>query len=340
MSNFLISVVVAVYNSEKYLDRCVSSIRAQSYQNLEILLVDDGSTDASADICERFAEQDERIRVIHQENAGASCARNAGLDAAHGDLITFVDSDDWLTADIYRVCVETIVKEMADVVDFQPEYAYGASNSGIPAASRYRGLYQVLEGEEIIHDYLLRGQTDTAPFTMWRKVYASSLFQNVRFPAGMTSEDIITNFLVLKKAHRLVHTGTLGYLYFQNNGSVTKSPLKAQDLDLLKVSRLLYELSDEFEDKRILQLAKVKLARSYFSLLAKAARYGIDSSVDDPDRLIRFLTSRLRANFGLLMKAPVPLSRKCMIAALCVNFHCLALPVHCVDRVTRNFRRG
>ena len=105
MSTPLISVIVPVYNIENYLERCVNSIREQTYNNLEILLVDDGSTDSSGALCDRFAEADERIRVFHKENGGSSSARNLGIAEAKGEYLGFVDSDDYISANMYELLV-------------------------------------------------------------------------------------------------------------------------------------------------------------------------------------------------------------------------------------------
>ena len=115
MNKPLISVIVPVYKVEKYLERCVKSICAQTYQNLEIVLVDDGSPDQCGEMCDMFAKQDSRIRVVHKENGGLSDARNAGLDVMTGDYVGFVDSDDWIEPDMYQVLYERLIKEKAEI---------------------------------------------------------------------------------------------------------------------------------------------------------------------------------------------------------------------------------
>ena len=111
----LVSVIVAVYNIEEYLPRCIDSILAQTYRNLEIILVDDGSTDSSGGICDDYAQKDRRIKVIHKKNGGLSDARNAGLDKVSGDYIGFVDGDDWIDEDMYRAMYEACEKEKAQI---------------------------------------------------------------------------------------------------------------------------------------------------------------------------------------------------------------------------------
>ena len=115
MSEPLISVIVPVYNAEKYLRKCVASIRAQTYRNLEIILVDDGSCDRSGELCEAFALEDSRIVVIRKENGGVASARNAGLDAMHGDYVGFVDADDWIDPEMYEVLLQRMIAENAQI---------------------------------------------------------------------------------------------------------------------------------------------------------------------------------------------------------------------------------
>ena len=115
MSEPLIPVIVPVYNAEKYIEKCVASIRAQTYRNLEIILVDDGSCDRSGELCEAFALEDSRIVVIRKENGGVASARNAGLDAMHGDYVGFVDADDWIDPEMYEVLLQRMIAENAQI---------------------------------------------------------------------------------------------------------------------------------------------------------------------------------------------------------------------------------
>jgi glycosyltransferase involved in cell wall biosynthesis len=114
----LISVIVPVYNVEKYLERCVQSVMNQTYKRLEIILVDDGANDSSPQICDQLALIDKRIQVIHKPNGGLSSARNAGVEKATGDFITFIDSDDWIALDTYEYCIKLLDEKKADVVQY------------------------------------------------------------------------------------------------------------------------------------------------------------------------------------------------------------------------------
>lgn len=319
-----ISVIVPVYNVENYLNRCVESLMSQTYRNIEIILVDDGSNDKSGEICDDLKEQDNRIRVIHKQNGGLSSARNAGLEVASGDYIAFVDSDDWVDANIYSLCINVMHRENCDVVDFLPVFTDGTE---VKKSSTWNGSSTIVEDEQILYDYLYRGQTEVAPFSACRKLYKKSLFDEIRFPVGMVNEDIATNYRLLSKSNRLAHVDYFGYYYFQNSQSLTHGPLKKRDFDLLTVSKELCDMSQNCSDPRINQMAKVKLGRSYFSLLAKAATGGVDENIKNPKKEIKVLNEKLRQSYRMLMKAPISLNRKLMITATAINYNCIALPI-------------
>ncbi len=319
-----ISVIVPVYNVEKYLERCVKSILEQSYQNLEIILVDDGSTDNSGKICDTFAQKFNNIKVIHKINGGLSSARNAGMAIATGDYLAFVDSDDWIEKDIYAACINAMEQYNCDVVDFLPVYTDGRN---IPRINNVYSKPSIVEDDDIIYDYLYRGQTDISPFTVWRKLYKKNLFENINFPEGRINEDIVTNFKVLCAAKKLVHISNVGYFYFQNTESLSSGKLKKRDFDLLYASKELCRLSSKLGRKDIYKLARIKLGRSYFSLLAKAAVGGFGDDISDAKVCIKELTKQLRKNYRLLMQAPISKNRKIMITLVAINYNLLAMPV-------------
>lgn len=325
-----ISVIVPVYNTEKYLGRCIDSILAQTYKHLEIILVNDGSTDNSGEICNWYKERDQRVKVIHKINGGLSSARNAGLEIASGDYIAFVDSDDWLVEDIYEHCVNLMETVGCDVVDFQCVFV---NNNSTNLTSDEKFKIQVVEGKQILYDYLYRGQVEKVPFTVWRKLYKRNLFENIRFPEGKINEDITTNYRVLMKASKLVHTNKVGYYYFQDSLSLSRNILTKKDFDLIDAAKELVYLTNNETNSDIKYLARVKLARSYFSLLAKIAFYGIDDKELDYKKVIRSLTRKLRQNYFLLMGSPVPINRKLMITAMCVNINLIKYPLSLYKKI-------
>jgi glycosyltransferase involved in cell wall biosynthesis len=187
----LISVIVPVYNTQDYLNRCVDSIINQTYRDLEIILIDDGSTDNSPKICDNYSDLDNRIKVIHKENEGPSSARNMGVEVAKGDYIAFVDSDDWVESDIYQFCVDISKKTNSDVVDFKPMLVTELNESKRFSDTRN---YKVITGKEILRDYLRQAQVERSPFSVCRKLYKRHLFDDINFPTGKRYEDIVTNF--------------------------------------------------------------------------------------------------------------------------------------------------
>ena len=332
-----ISVIVPIYNSEKYLHRCINSIISQTYKNLEIILVDDGSTDNSGMICDQLATQDERIRVFHKKNGGLSSARNLGIEVASGDYIAFVDSDDWLADDIYEYCIDLAEKNNCDVIDYNVEFTNG---NGTKKAFGTEIKYdiEIIEGKEILRDYLMKGQTEKAPFTVWRKLYKRHLFETIRFPEGKINEDIVLNYKILKRCNKIACTNKVGYYYFQSEESITRNCLKKRDFDLLDACEELIALTEEEDYTGIKYLAKVKNARSYFSLLAKIAFYGIEDEGLNQQKVIRYLTQKLRENYFLLMASPMPFNRKLMVTALCVDLHCLSFPLKIYKYIRKLFR--
>lgn len=317
----LITVIVPVYNVEKYLKRCVDSILSQTYKNLEVILVDDGSSDSSGRLCDDIANLNARVKVIHKENGGLSSARNVGIDVATGDLLTFVDSDDWIDDSIYQKCINVFENYDCDVVDFKVFMTDGKQLQ----KNKIIDKPVVIEKENILYDYLYRGQTEKCPFSVCRKIYRRVLYDNVRFPVGKINEDIVTNFKVLSKAGRLVHIGDVGYYYFQNPQSITSGKLRKKDFDLLDASKELCELSECYKDKRIYQLAEIKLARSYFSLLAKGTLGGFEVDIERPKQCARELTANLRKNYCKLMLAPIPKNRKVLITFMIFDYRLVGI---------------
>lgn len=182
----LISVIVPVYNVEKYLERCVNSILRQTYEMLEIILVDDGSTDASSKMCDAFAKKDERIKVVHKENGGLSDARNAGLRVASGDYIGYVDSDDWIENDMYETMYRACVENDAPlcVCRYFREYADRTEGGG-------SGACIPLSREELLRIYIGGHEQYVIYNSVWSKLFHRELVEGVEFPKRRNSEDIM-----------------------------------------------------------------------------------------------------------------------------------------------------
>ena len=197
-----LSVVIPVYGVEDTLGRCVRSVLRQAVDEMEVILVDDGSPDRCPQLCDEWARQDARIHVIHQQNGGLSSARNTGINAAQGEFITFVDSDDWLEDDTYPALLPLMPEN--DIV----EYSIADRLTLIDASYTDMKAYW-LEQKAYRHTYA------------WNKIYRRSLFNDVRYPKGKVFEDVYTLPLLLRKARRLSTTSLGSYHYEWNPAGIT-----------------------------------------------------------------------------------------------------------------------
>lgn len=212
----LISVIVAAYDIEAYLPRCLDSLLAQTYTNLEILVVDDGSRDGTGEICDRYGRKDSRIKVLHQQNTGQSGARNAALAIAAGDYIGFVDGDDWIQPDMYYEMYCACEKNNADV-----------------AICSYRQIGNEKEEENFTYQsYLLTREQaldiyvcDNRPYhiyhSVWSKLFRRSVVEEIRFPEGRKSEDIMYTTYALMNCHTCIFLDTPYYNYVMNRKTST-----------------------------------------------------------------------------------------------------------------------
>ena len=218
MDRAKISVIVPVYNVEQYLSRCVESILAQSYQNLEIILVNDGSKDASGKSCDDYAGKDGRITVIHKENGGLSSARNTGLDAATGDYIGFVDSDDWIAPDMYARLLALLEKYDAQLAC--------AGRYDVDADSGKQTLGLCPKAEECISGEALAGRIflyDNCDSSACDKLYRRELLEGLRYPEGRVCEDMPVTYRIALRAQRAAMCEKPMYYYFHRRGSITKT---------------------------------------------------------------------------------------------------------------------
>ena len=212
----LISVVIPVYRVEQYLRRCVDSVLAQTYTQIEVILVDDGSPDGCPAICDAYAREDGRVRVIHQKNAGLSGARNRGIEAAEGEWLAFVDSDDYLAPEflerLYRACVDTD-SEMSVC-----RWEYVKGEQPIPECGS--GAVRTYSGREMLANL---SRPDGAYFVVaWNKLYRRELFQDIRYPLGRIHEDEATTYRVYARVNRAAYVDSSLYGYFVTPTSITR----------------------------------------------------------------------------------------------------------------------
>lgn len=226
--NGLVSVIVPIYNVEKYLKRCVDSILDQTYTKLEIILVDDGSTDQSGFMCDIYTQNDSRIRVLHKENGGLSDARNAGLEIANGEYVYFIDSDDFVTDDAVKYLYDSLLSYNADIATHGYVIHYSEdSNINI---HELKGNEQLALTNEDALEHLLYEKQVTPSACM--KLYRRQLFDTgIRFPAGKNCEDLATTYKLFSKARRIVLNTAPKYFYYQRLGSLTQSDFNDSSMD-------------------------------------------------------------------------------------------------------------
>lgn len=211
MSCDLVSIIVPVYNVEKYLKRCLSSIIAQKYSNIEIILIDDGSVDSSGKICDEYGKKDKRIRVFHKANGGLSSARNRGIEESRGNYIAFVDSDDWISSNYISILYENIKKFSADIS--------ACSMLRINDKGK-KNVYVSLENKCFTPRDLFNRNNSTG-LSACNKLYARSIFETIRFPVNKYFEDSFIYMETILKSKKIVTTSDYLYFYYINDNSIT-----------------------------------------------------------------------------------------------------------------------
>lgn len=224
----LISVIVPVYNVEKYIDKCIKSIISQDYTNLEIWLVDDGSTDSSGEVCDKYAESDQRIIVIHKDNGGLSDARNVALDRMQGKYVLFIDSDDYIEKNYISYLYMLLKDYQSDIsicnfkyVNEKGQILNNPEDTGkIVQYSKEEALDKILQGKEI--------NTSAS-----MKLYCCDIFKNIRYPKGKLYEDVATTYKTILRANRVVYGDYSGYVYLCRGGSITKRKFTEKRMDAI-----------------------------------------------------------------------------------------------------------
>jgi len=223
--NPLISVIVPVYNVEKYLDKCVQSIVEQTYKNLEIILVDDGSPDNCPKMCDDWAKKDKRIKVIHKKNGGLSDARNKGIDKSCGKYITFIDSDDYVEPNYVEFLYKNLKTSNADISMGKQYVRYTKKTINTGTNNKY-----IVNAHECF-DKLLYGEDFDV--SAWAKLYSIKLFDGIRFPTGRVFEDSATTFKLIDKSHSIVLESKPIYNYIIRKNSISNDNFSPQKMDLI-----------------------------------------------------------------------------------------------------------
>ena len=289
--DYLISVIVPVYNAEQYLKRCLESLVKQESVNLEIILVDDGSNDRSGKICDDYAKKDPRIVVIHQENKGASNARNHGLQVARGAYIGFVDSDDWIEPDMYRYLLHLIQKYHADAAVCDYERAVR------PQKVKERKEKLQLRTKKELERFFYRLDGGKSFFSVWNCLYQKNLLKDISFLENQINEDIYFTYEVYKKADRIIFSNLQKYFYFFGCGTVTQNKVCRKDNSQFFIWDKIVEQERHTNNY---QAAVFNRARATFNLYMKARLFGISDEM--PVDTLKCWRRELKTNYRLLMK--------------------------------------
>ena len=275
MNEDLISVIIPVYKVEQYLDRCVQSVLNQTYHNLEIILVDDGSPDRCPQMCDEYARHDSRVRVIHKENGGQSSARNTGLEVASGNYIGFVDSDDYIADDMYQVLLTCINIYDADIA--MCDYA---RNDKTLSANKYDlhlkgNNVKKYRGQEI-DKFFFRTHGEKSFYSVWNRLYKSEVVKDVSFIENKINEDVLFTYEVYKRSNIVVFLPLKKYMYFKNPNGITRSRLQKKDFSLIEIWDEIVCREQNGKNKEI---AMINRKRAIFTLYVKGIVHGYDENI-------------------------------------------------------------
>lgn len=298
--NILISVVVPVYNVEAYVGRCVESILNQTYRNLEVILVDDGSKDRSGILCDEYAAKDARVRVIHKENGGLSSARNVGIEKASGEYITFVDSDDWIEADAYAHLLSVMQR-------YQVKLVCGG-NYNVDSKTGERTLALCPEKEEVITTEEFVGR-----MFLWQgfdssacdKLYHRSLLETFRYPEGKVCEDVAVTYRIVLGTQYAALSDRPYYNYFHRPDSITISTAKEITDKTFHFSRHTEEIYSYIKEHypAVESQARFLRVRSLYHVLLLLEQ----TDADVRNRFAgeyRHARKELRKHAGFILKSP------------------------------------
>ncbi len=313
----IISVIIPVYNVEQYLERCIDSVLNQTYTNIEIILVDDGSTDNSGSICDKYKTIDDRISVVHKENGGLSSARNIAIPLIKGRYAMFVDSDDWIDSDMLTDMVQIIKKYNADIVASEVIRATDIDNYN--EKKKYDKLITEYTRDEYLEIYFKIKGNKTIYYAP-SKLYKREVLEENLYPIGLTSEDVVGTLKTILNSHNIVNINYPYYNYYINDNSITGSFSK-KDFDLLDIWNEAVDICKKRDEGKYLSYAKLNRDRIDYTLLMRMA---VNLKYKDIDRLYKDkkiqLLENLKRNKKEILNNKLPLSRKITIRMICLNY--------------------
>jgi glycosyltransferase involved in cell wall biosynthesis len=295
----LISVVVPIYNVEQYLSRCLKSVINQTYKNLQIILINDGSTDKSLSICLEYKENDKRIIIVNQENGGLAKARNVGIEAATGDYIVFIDSDDYIANTYIESLYGLLIENDADIAicGYKKTTIDNEKSDGYNEMTIYNGRELVREIYDLDMVKLM---------VAWNKMFKLSAFKDRRFPVGMLYEDFVLMIKMLYDADRVVVTDEKLYFYYQREYSITNQKFTKKHLDcLLQIKEKL----DFFRERKEVKLQENCIQE--YEVMALKYYYLCKKHIKDSENEQKFILKSYAEKYREMLKATnIKMSRK------------------------------
>ncbi len=281
MENCRISVIIPVYKVEKYLDECVRSVLNQTYKNLEIILVDDGSPDACPQMCDEYAKTDDRVIVIHKKNGGLSSARNSGISIATGDYLFFLDSDDYISNDLMETLVHVSLNNNAEIVACR----FTSETENLNHSAQFETY--IYSSKKALKNILKEKSLTTSA---WGKLYKSELFENIRYPEGKIYEDLGTVYKILDLVEKVVLVDSRKYYYRCNPESITQVAVSRKQLDYYDI---ISELKEYIKEKypKFLRLVIHHEVRNSIAFLRRISISGMENK-----ELVDFLVRKVRKN--------------------------------------------
>ena len=307
--NDLISIIVPVYNVEKYLNKCIESIINQTYKNLEIILIDDGSTDNSGEICDEYRNKDKRIIVIHKKNGGLSDARNVGIDNANGKYISFIDSDDYVEENYIELLYNTINQYDADMSIASHKVIYEKN-----IIDRSTGKKFCAAPKKILEMLLYDNGIDTSA---WGKLYKRELFKDIKFPKGRLFEDSATTYKLIDKSKKIAVYSKPVYNYIIRNNSISNEKFSEKKLDLITSTK---EMTEYIKTKypELNKACNRRLMYAYLSTLTQLAKSKV-KNIKIQKELMGYICKNRRE---ILKDKNIPKRDKIGLISTILGFHC------------------
>lgn len=328
----LITIIVPIYKVEEYLDRCIESIINQTYENLEVILVDDGSPDNCPKMCDKWAKKDKRIKVIHKENGGLSDARNRGIENANGKYISFIDSDDWIENNMISTLYKFLVETSSDISTCKliSRKEFIKSENKVEEKSNYKEFSR----NEYLLKYFKIGSQETVYYAC-NKLFKSKLLSNNQFPVGLTSEDVLGTYKAILKADKIVEVDANLYNYFVNSNGITNSKFSIKDFDLIKIWDEVINIATK-EDPDNLKYAILNRQRIDYTLLMRMAIKVKHNTIEEKySKQYKKCLNDLKKNKSNLLKSKIPFSRKLTIIMICKNYKLFCMSVNKIYSILR-----